>query len=150
MPVNQSILFRSRSILSSTKFFDANSRELKLTSMYVFLKPKYRLSAEAFEIDEYFEWRDRFELPASCRITVLNIETTNQPTDDNCCQNLNVFSDEKIGSDIPSEGEMTDSKVEPSMGNENEMHTINGFYECKVSIKGFKDQLIRGKSIWNH
>lgn len=30
----------------------------------------------------------------------------------------------------------------------NEEITINSFYECNVSVKGFKDQLIKGKSIW--
>lgn len=28
--------------------------------------------------------------------------------------------------------------------------TITSFYECKISVKGFKDQLIKGKSIWIH
>lgn len=134
----------SRSILSSTKFFDANSRELKLTSMYVFLKPKYKPSYDDFATSEHFEWRDRFELPANCRITVLNIENTNQSTDENCCKNLNVFNDAlEIGERI-----LTEVNAAPPTAIENEMHTINGFYECKISIKGFKDQLIKGKSIW--
>lgn len=129
-----------RSILSSTAFFDANSRELKLTSMYLFLKPKYKPNDGALEIDEHFEWRDRFELPANCRITVLNIENVNRTTDDNCCKNLNVFNDATgIGEKISNESPLV---------LDGEMHSITGFYECKVSIKGFKDQLIKGKSIW--
>lgn len=32
----------------------------------------------------------------------------------------------------------------------NENNSITSFYECKVSVKGFKDQLIKGKSIWIH
>lgn len=133
-----------RSILSSTKFFDANSRELKLTSMYVFLKPKYKPNDGTFATSEHFEWRDRFELPANCRITVLNIENIKQTTDDNCCKNLNIFNDTmKIGEKIS-----TEVNAAHMMAIENEQHSINGFYECKISIKGFRDQLIKGKSIW--
>lgn len=28
--------------------------------------------------------------------------------------------------------------------------TISSFYECNISVKGFKDRLIKGKSIWIH
>lgn len=112
--------------------------------MYVFLKPKHKPNDDAIEIGEHFEWRDRFELPANCRITVLNIENENRTTDENCCKNLNVFNDateigEKISNNV---------NVKHSTMTDNEMHSINGFYECKISIKGFKDQLIKGKSIW--
>lgn len=112
--------------------------------MYVFLKPKYKPSDGDFAISEHFEWRDRFELPANCRITVLNIENIKQTTDDNCCKNLNIFNDaEKIGEKIS-----TEVNAAQLTAIENEMHSINGFYECKISIKGFRDQLIKGKSIW--
>lgn len=115
--------------------------------MYLFLKPKHPPFDGVFDIGEHFEWRDRFELPANCRITVLNIENMNRTTDDNCCKNLNIFNDaseiaEKIPNGKPSTGESV------ALVPENEMHSINGFYECKISIKGFKDQLIRGRSIW--
>lgn len=112
--------------------------------MYVFLKPKHKPSDGDFVTSEHFEWRDRFELPANCRITVLNIENINQTTEDNCCKNLNVFNDAiGIGEKISTEVNEAQSTVV-----ENEMQSINGFYECKISIKGFKDQLIKGKSIW--
>lgn len=138
------------SILSSTKFFDANSRDLKLTSMFVFLKPTRRPPNGPNEISEHLEWRDQFELPANCRITVFNIVNNNRTNDNNnCCKNLNVFNDgENNGEKCGTRNSLNDVSVEQSTINRNEIPSMHGFYECKISIKGFKDQIIKGKSIW--
>lgn len=111
--------------------------------MYVFVKPKQKPTETPFDLTEHFEWHENFELPGQCRITVLNIENAHQMTDDNCCKNLNVFGDDKC-----DDAKLLNDKTwtgEVNMVNETNK---NGFYECKISIKGFKDQLIKGKSIW--
>lgn len=117
--------------------------------MYVFLKPKYKSNADTFTMDEHFEWRDQFDLPANCRITVLNIENINCTTDDNCCKNLKVYNDAtESEAKILNGKDASETNGMHLTDNENKMHTINGFYECKISIKGFKDRSINGKSIW--
>lgn len=43
---------------------------------------------------------------------------------------------------------MKKSKTESKIDIEECPSDCNNFYECKIVVKGFKDQLVKGQSIW--
>lgn len=131
--------FYFRSIISSNQFFEANNHDLKPTNMFVFIKPK---CPDTFPSDVKFIRRDFGILPLStCRTTILNINNPTENLSINCCKNLNVYSDAphvNLIETITDENKVIDSAHA----------NASIYYECNVSVKGFKDQLIKGKSIW--
>lgn len=71
----------------------------------------------------------------------------------NCCRGLNIFSDNESLSYAPtsSDNSVRDCKsheLKNGIGKENSLS--NSFYECNIVVKGFRDQLIKGQSIWAH
>lgn len=78
-----------------------------------------------------------------CRVTMLNIENETDDTNHNCCQNLLVYDAVKKSASTKD----NDAKTETNLS-ENEL--FSRFYECDVFIKGLKNQLIKGQSIWNN
>lgn len=133
-----------RSIVTSANFFDLNCNELRPTNMYVVLKPKFGRNT----IGEEFKSHAGFKLPASCRITHINIQTDFNVADLNCCQNLNIFSDIKASNDANTTANMQTSETESKIDMDKFPSNYNNFYECKIVVKGFKDQLVKGQSIW--
>lgn len=101
------------------------------------LKPKYGWNT----IGDQFKNHTGFKLPASCRITSINIQNDFNIMDVNCCQNLHIFNDSAIA-------KMEKSKTESRINIEKCSFDCNSFYECKIVVKGFKDQLVKGQSIW--
>lgn len=132
--------------------------------MYVFLKPRQSIEDE---IGEQFERHDRFKLPTMCRTTVLNIQNDSNAVTTNCCQDLSIFHgdfnplDYSAG-DATKKTERICDQTSSLIVNAPTKHVAtnseslsktdsrleSNFYECKISVKGFKDQLIKGKSIW--
>lgn len=113
--------------------------------MFLYVKPKENdkiISAN----ENQFELCEDFRLPSACRTTLINIAKENENFHEKCCQNLSIF--DEFGQNEKS-AMQTNS---PKMQNEKETAEANNgnFYECKVPIKGFKDQLIKGKSIWTN
>lgn len=43
---------------------------------------------------------------------------------------------------------MKKSKTESKIDMEECPSDCNNFYECNIVVKGFKDQLVKGQSIW--
>lgn len=131
--------------------------------MYLFMKPKNRIE---HTIDDQFHRHECFKLPTMCRITMLNIENDSDTMTTNCCRNLSIFDDFQLlnSSDAieTNSTEMTDNNQTETTCDKNDSmpakcsdlkniiktDAISDFFECKVTIKGFRDQLIKGQSIW--
>lgn len=119
--------------------------------MYVILKPKCGISS----IGEEFVGHSSFKFPTSCRTTCINIQNDPMDMSTNCCRGLNIFSDNEsvqFGLYAPksSDNSVRDCKsheLKNGIGKEN-LSSIPRFYECNIVVKGFKDQLIKGQSIW--
>lgn len=124
-----------RPIIASTEYFDVNCMELKPTNMHVLLKSKQKIS------DEHFQQHDTFKLPSMCRVTMLNIVNDSDDNHHNCCQNLLVYDDVE-------ETTLTIGEKSKTATNSIESELSSKFYECDVLIKGFKNMLVKGQSIW--
>lgn len=112
--------------------------------MYVVLKPKFGWNT----MGEQFKSHNSLKLPASCRITHINIQNDFNIINLNCCQNLNIFNDISTLNDSTAEN-IKKSKTESKINTEKDCTSdCNNFYECKIIVKGFKDQLVKGQSIW--
>lgn len=129
------------SIITTTEFFDVNNAALKPMNMYIFLKPR---PGHNFGDDELFEPRDQFTLPTNCRAMTLNIENDCSNLDLNCCRNISVFTENGTAHVPSANGDNDSHETDPSSENE------STFYQCKFYVKGFKDQLVKGQSIWMH
>lgn len=109
--------------------------------MYIALKPKFGWNT----MGDQFKSHSGLKLPASCRITHINIQNDFNTIDLNCCQNLNIFNDINMSNAVAN---MKKSKTESKINNAECSSDCNNFYECKIIVKGFKDQLVKGQSIW--
>lgn len=127
--------------MTSKSFFDLNCNELRPTNMYVVLKPKL----DSNTMGEQFKSHSNLRLPASCRITHINIQNDFNVIDLNCCQNLNIFNDIYTSNDNNAIENLKKPKTDKI---EDFSSDCNSFYECKIVVKGFKDQLVKGQSIW--
>lgn len=133
-----------RSIVTSKSFFDVNCNELRPTNMYVVLKPKIGGKRMG---DQFIDRHGNLKLPASCRITHINIQNDLDTINLNCCQNLNIFNDMSTPNHATN---LKKSKTETKIDSEDCPCPSDcaSFYECKIVVKGFKDQLVKGQSIW--
>lgn len=97
--------------------------------------------------DEY-KHHSTFKLPASCRETYINIENDLSNGNLNCCRSLSIFGDIEMSNHVPIINDSIDdqSKIIGTKPSSN----CNSFYECNVVVKGFKDPMIKGQSIWVH
>lgn len=112
--------------------------------MYVVLKPKFGWNT----MGDQFKSHTGLKLPASCRITHINIQNDFNIINLNCCQNLNIFNDINTSNENNTVVNMKKSKTESKIDIEECPSDCNNFYECKIVVKGFKDQLVKGQSIW--
>lgn len=97
----------------------------KPTNMYFFLKPKCGLGAA---LNEHVQLQSYLRLPSACRITQLNIQTSNENAV--LPQQFHIFNDDAHDNREPIENESTE------------------LYELNVTVKGFKEKFIKGKSSW--
>lgn len=141
----------TRSIITSKNFFDVNCSGLKPTNMFVILKPKNGISS----IGDQFVGHSHFKFPTSCRTTHINIQNDPMNMTLNCCRSLNIFSDNESSSHAPIVISDTSGKLEDCNNCElkngickENLSSIPIFHECNIVVKGFKDQLIKGQSIW--
>lgn len=139
-------------IITSTQFFDLNCSVLKPTNMFVFLMPK---DGSDFKLSGQFQQRNNLKLPTLCRTTLLNINNNTHETELNCCRNLTIFNDFEAPPpaaefvDMQRNDEITQQENSSTSDNgEKSAKTCDCFYECNIVLKGYKDQLIKGKSIW--
>lgn len=108
--------------------------------MFVLLKPR---QLDTFSDDDnHFVRRDDFAFSANCRTTVLNIKNNDENLTLNCCRDLDIYSD-AVNEVNSSSG--TVNKDDATAKSLNDLT----FYECKVYVKGFKEQSIKGRSVWS-
>lgn len=107
--------------------------------MHVFLKPR---NGADFEFGDQFQHHSHLKLSTSCRQTLFSIQSDSR-LNENCCRKLHIFND--IGSNKVKSEVQKDyiQNIKDKISS-----TKTDFYECKIVVKGFKDQLIKGKSIW--
>lgn len=114
--------------------------------MFIFLKSKREINSHEIHVD--LEAHEEFRLPSNCRTTMINIGNDMSKTALNCCRDLNIFSeDDSLITSATTETIETAQRETEDHNNQSTTIT-NYFYECKVSVRGFKDQLVKGKSIW--
>lgn len=109
---------------------------------------------------EHFVKLENYELPLhSCKTTVFNLRNISEEQYTNCCQNLIVYRDlSSIDICNPqSDMENATTKVTRTDSGTIENRTLNVYnnlvehhvwYELNTFVKGFKDVLVKGKSIW--
>lgn len=134
-----------RSIMTNATLFDMNlASKLATTNVYVLLKSK----SSADFASEHFDCKDSFYLPGNCRSVILNLVNatdTSTETKENCCNELVVFSEfDNIA--ITTRRDVVD-------GNRSDERTLelcnkDVWYESSIFLKGYKDVLVKGKSIW--
>lgn len=141
------------SIITSTEFFDTNSSELKPTNMFVLLKTKEKIAEDMIED---FQCHDYLRLPTQCRITRFDIRNNSNGSKSNCCRDISIFNESS--STVANHMNKSSSESTPNVNvvaenatNESTVSTMEKgelLYECKISVKGFRDQLNNGTSIW--
>lgn len=122
--------------------------------MYVVLKSKHNIT------DDCFHRYDGFRLPSMCRTTLLNVENHLDEMSLKCCQNLVIFDDtEELENTTDSTTKTIAESINAETENFNRTNsdaekstTSNDlkFYECNIIVKGFKNQLVKGQSIWTN
>lgn len=145
------------SIITSTEFFDTNASELKPTNMFVLLKTKEKL---ADGMMENFQCHNYLRLSTKCRVTQIDIRNNSNDSKTNCCRNISIFN-ESISAENATVNHA--NELPETIPNANGVVTVTNatnesnfsivekdelLYECKISIKGFRDQLNNGTSIW--
>lgn len=127
--------------------------------MYILLKTTHKIDES---MAANFQRLDYFQLPTLCRITKLNIQNDSNNLNVNCCRDLSIFNDatsngHKINGTTFNRNEcngtehknhFNDNGTSSDSNTFNKIDTNEFLYECKISIKGFRDQLINGKTIW--
>lgn len=117
--------------------------------MFVLLNPKAKALPPD---DDSFQLIEDFRLPRSCKTVVLNLQNTTKSTLLNCCEHLIVYDDLlteynnlKVTDEIAVF--LNDSDNDRNNGTDDINETI--WFNSTVFVRGFKDELVRGKSIWN-
>lgn len=141
------------SIITSTEFFNTNASELKPTNMFILMKTKEKL-AEGMMED--FQCLDYLRLPTQCRVTRLDIRNNSNGSKSNCCHNISIFNESisVANTTVNHINESTEMKpnengsIQTNESNFSIMEKGELLYACKISVKGFRDQLNNGTSIW--
>lgn len=105
------------------------------------------MQADARLNDAEFELRTDISFPSNCRTSVLNIANHDE-TDSvslKCCKNFDVYSDLMAATQQSEENDISANSTETAALAAN----TTSYFECKVSVKGMKDQLVKGVSIWS-
>lgn len=101
---------------------------------------------------EHFVKLEDYELPLhSCKTTVFNLRNVSEQEHTNCCQDLIVYKD-LSNFDITQSniGNTTTKVTKPETGTTENYDNLENrvWYEMNTFVKGFKDVLVKGKSIW--
>lgn len=120
--------------------------------MFVLLNPKVKPA----KTDDSFQLTEDFRLPRSCKTVILNLQNKSHSIKSNCCEHLIVYDDLQADYDkltvtddeLEAETEATDDKVNEMTEDFNEISATD-WYNSTIFVRGFKDVLVKGKSIWN-
>lgn len=121
--------------------------------MFVLLNPKVKPT----QPDEMFQLLEDFRLPRSCKTVILNLKNNSDSIKTNCYENLVVYDDLHLLADYENLT-VTDDKVvaidvdEKTVDERDvDLNDINEavWYNSGIFVRGFKDVLVKGKSIWN-
>lgn len=119
--------------------------------MFVLLNPKVKSTVP----DDSFQLIDDFQLPRSCKTVILNLSNNSDSIKTNCCEHLVVYDDLLADYDNLK---VTDDKIVSMEGDNKNMDEMSVesddihesvWYNSTVFVRGFKDVLVKGKSIWN-
>ncbi|KAJ6632728.1 hypothetical protein Bhyg_17218 [Pseudolycoriella hygida] len=134
------------SILTSSKFYEIDSK-LNTTNMFVLLNSKVKPSNMC---EDRFQLYEDFRLPRSCKTVVLNLRNTSPPTKMNCCEHLVVYDDLLNDSLNVVDKQMASMEINCDKSDDvTDDITGMGWHGSTVFVRGFKDVLVKGKSIWN-
>lgn len=96
--------------------------------------------------------KDFSPLPASCKDIHLHLMIKNSAATDNknlkCCKELQVFDDFKALNLQCNDDEKGDTATDDSKYNPLD-NAISSWWEAETVVRGFKDQPIKGFSIWS-
>lgn len=119
--------------------------------MFVLLNPKVKSSVS----DDSFQLIEDFQLPRSCKTVILNLNNNSDAIKTNCCEHLVVYDDLLVDYDNLT---VTDEKILSMEGDNKNIDEMNAesddsneavWYNSTIFMRGFKDVLVKGKSIWN-
>lgn len=122
--------------------------------MFVLLNPTVKPPPVS---DDLFQLNEDFRLPRSCKTVVLNLQNISDSIKTNCCDHLVVYDDTDLLADYDNL-KVTDDELAPAdkinaadVRSEHYSRDVNEsvWYNSTVFVRGFKDVLVRGKSIWN-
>lgn len=125
--------------------------------MFVFLSP--RLYRHRCDI-EYFSQHDEFTLPIrNCRKAVFNLvneitSSTTSSTGGKCCQKMIVYKDMSnlnISADSNAAKLKSPQNSEACSRSDDDADIAENnriWYELNIFVKGFKDVMVKGKTIW--
>lgn len=109
--------------------------------MFVLLKKNSTGTTD--NVLEFFQAKDYDGVTIKCKTIILNIlPEFNSEIDLNCCKDISIFQD------------MTNLNLNKREDAENEKNQKSdknvetSWFESKVTVKGFKDVLVKGKRIW--
>lgn len=117
-----------RAIGTHKQLWESFSRQLLPTNMYLMLKVDEGKSISR-EFLEMFTKNEDFTIPGRCPVSKITIQ--------------NNLTDSTMGNRF---FDLRGDVFHRSPENKTENYQ---WYECDVSVKGFKDVLVKGKSIWN-
>lgn len=90
--------------------------------------------------NDFFQAKDYKGVSIKCKTIILNIlPEFNSEIDLNCCKDISIFQD------------MTNlnlNKREDEKNQKSDKNVETSWFESKVTVKGFKDVLVKGKRIW--
>lgn len=119
--------------------------------MFVLLNPKVKPA----KTDDSFQLTEDFRLPRSCKTVILNLTNISNSIKSNCCEHLIVYDDLLTDYDNLK---VTDDKLVPAEAADDNANDVNNdssdmsgrdWYNSTIFVRGFKDVLVKGKSIWN-
>lgn len=136
--------------MTSQKFYEIESK-LNTTNMFVLLNPKVKPTAS----DDLFQLNEDFRLPRSCKTVILNLQNISDSIKTNCCEHLVVYDDLLADYDNlkVTDDKTVSQEADEEIVNERskDLTDINEavWYNLTTFVRGFKDVLVKGKSIWN-
>lgn len=114
--------------------------DLRHTNMFVLI---HKRDDSSSNVNDLFR-KSNFFIPNKCRKFILNIQNKTDDMSDettpDCCRYMNVYNElNNLNIVVPKELSDTDERKA------NEKYA---WFESNIVVKGFKDVLVKGKSIW--
>lgn len=118
--------------------------------MFVFLNSN--TTNGSLQKNDLFIKNEMFSMPKNCKTTIFNIRNNSINNFSNCCHDLIIFKDlRNLQINQTESVECNELKNDDAEMKTDEQNDDNYcWYESIVRVKGFKDVLVKGKSIWQN